>query len=99
MMRLDALARDLRFALRLMRQTPDFRPFDEDLRGSVLQERLVATLSAFFGGLALLVAAIGLYGVMSYYVTRRRSEIGIRMALGAEPSRVMVKCLATSPGS
>ena len=71
----------------------DFRTFDEDLRASVLQERLVATLSAFFGGLALLLAAIGLYGVMSYSVTRRRSEIGVRMALGAEPSRVMGQVL------
>ena len=71
----------------------DFRTFDEDLRAAVLQERLVATLSAFFGGLALLLAAIGLYGVMSYSVTRRRSEIGIRMALGAEPSRVMGQVL------
>jgi putative ABC transport system permease protein len=67
----------------------DFKEFDEDLRAAVLQERLVASLSAFFGGLALLLAAMGLYGVMSYSVARRHNEIGIRMALGAAPTNVM----------
>jgi predicted permease len=67
----------------------DFRTLDEDLGAAVLQERLIASLSAFFGGLALLLAALGLYGVMSYSVTRRRNEIGIRMALGAEPENVV----------
>ncbi len=66
-----------------------FRTFDDDIRAATMQERLVASLSAFFGGLALLLAAVGLYGVMSYAVTRRRNEIGIRMALGAEPGSVM----------
>ncbi|MGH9386249.1 MAG: ADOP family duplicated permease [Vicinamibacterales bacterium] len=69
--------------------TVDLRTLDEDLGAALLQERLVATLSAFFGGLALLLAALGLYGVMSYSVTRRANEIGVRMALGAEPSRVV----------
>lgn len=67
----------------------DLKPLDEDVGANVLQERLVATLSAFFGGLALLLAALGLYGVMSYTVTRRRNEIGIRLALGAEPEAVV----------
>jgi putative ABC transport system permease protein len=59
------------------------------LRNSLLRERLMATLSGFFGGLAALIAMIGLYGVMSYSVMRRRNEIGIRMALGADRHEVV----------
>jgi predicted permease len=62
---------------------------DEQLADVLIQERVIATLSAFFGAMALLLACLGLYGVVSYSVGRRTSEIGIRIALGATRPKVL----------
>jgi len=70
-----------------------FKTLAAQVDESLAQERLLATLSGFFGALALLLSAIGLYGVMSYRVARRRNEIGIRMALGAGELRILTMVL------
>ncbi len=83
--------RNLAEAIR--RVAPDltfrFRDYSDQLRATVLQERLVALLSGFFGGLGTLLAALGVYGVTAYAVGRRQAEIAIRLALGASPRGVV----------
>ena len=66
-----------------------FTTLSDQVARSLSRDRLLATLATFFGGLALLLALIGLYGTMAYNVARRKNEIGIRIALGAARQRVI----------
>ncbi len=66
-----------------------FGTFDQLVEATATQERLIALVSAFFGGLALLLAAVGLYGMVSHTVRARQTEIGMRIALGAAPSSIV----------
>ncbi|MET0212959.1 MAG: FtsX-like permease family protein, partial [Vicinamibacterales bacterium] len=67
----------------------DVHTLEEEMGAALVQQRLVALLSSFFGGLALLLACVGLYGLLAFALVQRTSELGIRMALGAQRRNVV----------
>jgi predicted permease len=91
----EGLRKSLRHAMAEVNPalTLDFAVLDQQVKDNLLRERLLAVLSGFFGALAVLLATIGLYGVIAYMVARRTNEIGIRMALGAAPRQILAMVL------
>ena len=71
-----------------------FRPLADQLHASLIRERVLAQLAGFLGLLALLLASLGLYGVSAYAISLRRTDIAIRIALGASPAGILIRALA-----
>ncbi len=69
-------------------------PYNQVLSGDFQQEKMIATLTSLFGALGLILAAVGLHGVLAYMVEQRTSEIGVRMALGANPAKITTMVLS-----
>jgi putative ABC transport system permease protein len=76
----------------------NFTVFRTSVLNGLLRERLMATLSGFYGALAAMLAMVGLYGIVSYMVVRRRNEFGIRMAMGASGGNILTMILRESLG-
>jgi ABC-type antimicrobial peptide transport system permease subunit len=89
MTQIEAVVRRTLAAMNPNLTVVQFQTFDRQIADQFIQERLVSRLMMIFGGLALLLAAVGLYGVTAYTVVRRTQEIGIRMALGADRAGVV----------
>jgi macrolide transport system ATP-binding/permease protein len=94
----DALVRNTLAGIDPNLTVMDLRTFDAQVAGNFNQDRLIAQLTTLFGILSLILASVGLYGVMSYFVARRTSEIGIRMALGATRKSVVTMVMRSALG-